>query len=79
MIIASSSQPLLLTEHTANDLVEVPLKLNVENKRLAVLCSHWHKNLKFGNFLLSFGRLCMSKISTNMCAACVFFVIEPIK
>ena len=31
MIIASSSHSLLLTEHATNELVEAPLKVNIEN------------------------------------------------
>ena len=34
------------------------VELNIENARFTVGCSHCHRNLKFGNFTLSLGKLC---------------------
>ena len=33
------------------------VEVNIENERLAVVCSPCRQNLKFGNFTLSFDRL----------------------
>ena len=65
-IIASSPNPLLLTEHTGNWTGRSAIEVNVENERFIVVssrCGFNHnkfkvlKNLKFENFTLSFGRL----------------------
>ena len=39
VIIASSSHPLLLTEHAANGLVEGAVEVNIDNERFTVVCS----------------------------------------
>ena len=57
VINASSSHPLLLTEHAAKWTGRSAVEVNIENERFTVVCSHQCENLQFGNFTLYFGRL----------------------
>ena len=55
--------------------------IHIENEKFTVVCTHFHQNLKFGNFTLSLGRLCQRIFfkCVHACAAGLFFLIQPMR
>ena len=83
VIIASSSQPLLLTEHAAHGLIEAPLKLLQKMKDL-LLCVHVvvkTLNMVISRCLLAddVKELYLSACRTCSTCSTTIFLIQPIR
>ena len=53
------------------------VEIYIENEKFTVVCTHFHQNLKFGNFSLSLNWQTMSKNFFQVCACMCSRIIFP--